>query len=413
MPATVGEEAPALARTAVEAPTKPTADNDQGLLGGVDLPAWLRPVETKPEPTPELTAADARSLDWLTRLGPAEEETASVGDTTTGPRLPLPPGPVRSQAQLDSVALLERLGTTTFPDSKAAPQPVVPTLLQRLGTERVLHVLLLIGLLLVLTIPALSAPFQATTTVPDAQPLFERINQLTENDAVLVAYEWDARRINELRSVEQSVVQHVINRRVKVVSLSTDPQGSLLSYGLSDYLAAANYQPLGVDYLLLGYKPGGEFALRQIAQDFRSALVSDFDGIDRNIAPLATGELTGRPLDSIQSFRMFVVMADDPTDVQGWMEQVHTQAPDIPMVFLLPAEAGPVIQPYTTNPNVFYLAGSQGALAYNALTATEPAAQAQVLAESGQQRTNVLLYAGLLLAGLLITLLFNRPKERK
>ena len=71
---------------------------------------------------------------------------------------------------------------------------------------------------------------------------------------------------------------HLIQRKVKLVLASTDPQGTLLLFDFRDQLERAGYRKGGEDYILLGYKPGAELALRLFAQDFRTRAEVGFPG---------------------------------------------------------------------------------------------------------------------------------------
>src|SRR5262249_18990019 len=178
---------------------------------------------------------------------------------------------------------------------------------------------LLVVLLAALAVPSLAAGFQAAPEDPAAAALFKQIDALTDKDVVLVGYEWDARRISELKPLEQAVIGHLIQKHVKLILVSTDPQGTLLLFDLRDDLVKAGYDRDGRDYILLGYKPGGELALRSLAQDFRGVLGSDFQGNDATVSALVGGFETGKPINTLDNLAMIVVLADDPTDVQGWV----------------------------------------------------------------------------------------------
>ncbi len=237
---------------------------------------------------------------------------------------------------------------------------------------------------------------------PGAEDLFAQIDRLSENDTVLVGYEWDARRSGELRPLEQAVLGHLIQHKVKLVLVSTDAQGTLLLFDLRDELGAAGYKPSGEDYILLGYKPGAELALRSLAQDVRGALRSDFQGNDAMLSGLATNA-GGQPrLNSLADFAMVVVLADEPVDVQGWMEQVHPSAKKadgsfVPFGFLLPAETAPIVQPYLRQSSIYHLSGKQGALSYQRLRGDKTAAQ--IGGEAGQQRLSLAIYVALFVIG--------------
>jgi len=378
------------------------APNESEFFGSTELPAWLRPPEA--EPPKEISQADARSLDWLTRLGGTEEPEAVAPTMVAAPKLaPLVTRP-RSAAQIEALALLERLAAAPFSEPAPIPAPAQPNIWRQIGIERALYLLLLIALLAALVAPlpdtlGLAVPPSA----PGAADLFAQIDKLSANDVVLVGYEWDARRSSELRPLENAVLGHLIQHNVKLVLTSTDPQGTLLLFDFRDQLERAGYRKGGEDYILLGYKPGAELALRLFAQDFRSVLRSDFQGNDATVSALATGADPSKPrLSSLSDFSMMIVLADEAQDVQGWMEQVHRSAQPTPLAFLLPNETTPVVQPYLSQPGIFHLAGVQGALAYQSLRGDSAMPAAQIARATTQQRLSMLVFIALLVVGAVI-----------
>jgi hypothetical protein len=394
------------------AETQGRSAGESEFFGGAELPAWLRKAES--EPAAEINPADARSLDWLTRLGAIEEESMSA--VTPTPRLPPRASPTRSVSQREALTLLEQLAAAPFPQAAPEPAPAPASLWQRIGLERLLYLLLLVILLVALAVPALANNLQleTPTEAPGARDLAAQINSLSENDVVMVGYEWDARRISELRPLKEAVLDQLIQKKVKLVLVSTDPQGTLLLFDLRDDLVRANYRTRGEDYILLGYKPGGELALRSLAQDFRGMLRSDFQGNDASEGSLASDVQTGQPrLTSLSDLSMILVLADDSADVQSWMEQVHRSAPQVPLGFLLPAETAPIVQPYLKQPQIYHLAGKQGALAYEQLRSTDDTSSALIAREVGQQRLSILIFIGLFVLGAIAVGVAQATKRRR
>lgn len=401
-----GAEIPVITSEGHAAPARPVgpaAPQGAGdLLGGMDLPAWLR---AEPEPKPEMTPTDARALDfdWLTRLGAPDEE-AAVLSTATAPKLALPPAPSRTAAQREALALLNRLAAEPIPAAVPQPPAARAGALQRIGFERLLSLVLLVLLIVAIAIPGIAPALDAPPALDRANALHQQIAALGENDVVLIGYEWDARRVGELRPLERAVIGQLIARRVKLVLVSTDPQGTLLQFDLLDTLRASGYRQQGEGFLLLGYKPGGEMALRALARDLQTALRSDYRGDDATRSALASGIDTGRPLTQLNDFSLVLVLADDTPDVQGWMEQVYpvtrAAAQPVPFSFLLPEEAAPIVQPYMRQPGVNYLAGRRGALAYAALDGDTTLPIGAIASEAAQQRLASLLFVAVLLIGL-------------
>jgi hypothetical protein len=210
------------------------------------------------------------------------------------------------------------------------------------------------------------------------------------------------------------VIDQLIQQRVKLVLMSTDPQGTMLLYDLRDKLISQGYNGGGVDYVLLGYRPGGELALRGLAQNLPATLAFDFQSQDLSQSGIVTGLTTGtnQTLDSVDDFSMVLVLGDDSVDVQGWMEQVHPTSQDVPFAFLLPAEATPIIQPYLQLRDVYHLSGERGALAYQAVR-TGGSVSEQLAIAVGRQRLSLLVFVGLLLVGGIISGIAAAFRRRK
>jgi hypothetical protein len=388
------------------------ADEGSSFLGGADLPEWLRPTE----PEPRVSTKESQQVDWLSNLGVGEEEAEGPAVATTPSPTVLPrPTFTRSPAQMEAAALLQRLVARPFPETTLTPAPAEPSRWQRVGLERVLYLLLALALLIGLFVPAVTGFLgSANPAAPAAGELSSIVAGLSEDDVVLVAYEWDAQRSSELRPLETAVTQHLIAQNVRFVVLSTDPQGTLLSFNFRDPLRAAGYNTDeqrtadlgGRDYVLMGYQPGGEFALRRLVQQNFTQSFRTFSGADATRSWMV--EQT--QLETVADFDLILIMADQPQDVQGWIEQVHTSTPDVPMAFLLPFETAPVVQPYLRYPNVYQLVGRQGALNYAAASGGGVDDVAAIRA-SGLQHFAALVFVVLIIVGGIAGLLLQ-PKPK-
>ncbi|MEI6776697.1 MAG: hypothetical protein WCK70_07330 [Chloroflexales bacterium] len=386
---------------------------------GAELPGWLRPPEVE-QPT---GSPEGQALDWLTRLGAADENDSEVSISSVRPiatsATPARRLYQRSSEQMSAVALLGQLVRAPYPAPVIAPAPVPLSRWQRVGLDRVLYILFAIVLVAGLLSPQIIVQLQtAAPTAPGVADLSQRLASLGPDDIVMIAYEWDAQRSAELRPLEQAVTSQVMKNKTKMIVLSTDLQGTLLSFDLRAQLRATGYNIDpdgrvfgGRDYVFLGYRPGGELALRLLAQNLRAELRSDFEGRDATQGLLATN-LDGSPrVSRISDLSMIIVLADQPQDAQIWMEQVHSAAPSVPITFLIPQESEPMLQPYLRLPNVYHLAGLQGALAMSALTTG--ADSTAIARATGQQSLAVLTFVILLIGGGLGLALAHARKSRR
>ena len=379
----------------------PEEGDSAGFLRGAELPGWLR------VPEPELPAdpVAGQQFDWLRRLSGIEAEESDVAAPVAAV-VARPPRPMYQPTaeQLGAMRLLQQLAATPYPTPAPAPAPIERAR-RRIDLHRVLYALLALALLIALLAPQITTPLRPAAPVTgNAAALGALLDGLDADDVVLMAYEWAAQRSGELRPLEEAVTRRLMANRTKLILVSTDLQGTLLSFDVIEPLRAAGYNNEngvsfgGRDYVLLGYRPGGELAVRGLAQDLRGALGSDFDGQDASQG-LVANYPDGTPrISGIEDLALIVVLADQPQDVQVWMEQAHRQVRDqVPIAFLLPQDAQPLAQPYLRLPNVYAIAGQQGALA---LLASDPTADASGLSRAtGQLAFAVAVFVTLLLLG--------------
>ncbi len=386
----------------VTEPPPTTSSTSDEFLSGAELPPWLR-ASSERVAEPAVTP----SLSWLQRLGSREadeSEAVWAGAEVTVVRPPLPAPAQRTSDQIAAVALLERLLQSPLPVTMPIEQPVVTR--RRLPVlEQLLALVLLLAILIGLLFPGLTATLtNQVQPSPAAVALYDQLASLGSEDVVLIAYEWGAQRVAELRPLESALLAELTDERTKLIIVSTDLQGTLLSFDLIGPLRAAGYNNEngvtfgGRDYVLLGYRPGGELALRSLALDLRAELRRDYTGQDATAGLLATRPDGTPRIEKLNDLAMIVVLADQVQDVQAWMEQIHSAAPDVPIAFLLPQEVYPQVLPYLRLPGVYAVAGQRGAIDLLAAgNADEKAAYALSF-----QTWSTLVFIGVLALGVLI-----------
>jgi hypothetical protein len=193
---------------------------------------------------------------------------------------------------------------------------------------------------------------------------------LAPNRPVLIAYEWDLRRVAEIEPLEENLLASFITRRTPLLLLTTEPQGALLARRRAALLRGRTdgfYDQEGLGFVDLGYQSGGALALARLRTGFGSILdqrrASRPLAAPQLIESLCAASADGPAGCSIDRLGMLVILADEREDVQAWIEQVASSSPDIPVVFAVPAELTPFVEPYLTRPNWSMVAGIEGALA--------------------------------------------------
>jgi hypothetical protein len=203
-----------------------------------------------------------------------------------------------------------------------------------------------------------------------------QINTLPENAAVLMAFDYEPGFAGEMRFAGRGVVESLIIKKARLISISTQPSGPILAVEMVGSAIQAlpvldpQNQPLSVDNFLtnLGYLPGGMTGLGAFASNPRQAVPY---GLNSAIDRVSTWERSGEMLADIRSlsdFAMLVVFTDDVDTARAWVEQAGPRLNGKPLLLVTSAQAAPMVSPYVASGQVSGLiAGMGSGLAYEKL----------------------------------------------
>jgi hypothetical protein len=368
-------------------PTAPGADIDDTLLGNVDLPAWLRqsvtPDEPPPEPEPEPNASSG-SADWLRAFGMPEvaAPTAEPAQSAGRSDIAMPPAIERTPERIAAVALLHELVMQPLPAPLPTPLAAPARWWHKIGSERIIALLLLSAILASLFIPSLNLGGDNNRLGGKTADLYNYIETLNPDSRVLIAYEANLRRSAEIADLEKVVVDHIVGKGIPIVTFSTDIEGALAAAKRETFLASQPDYALGRQYLNLGYVSGGDTALQRLARNARQMISEELirQNPANNVDTLGVMsklnsnlQFDSAIINDIRDFDLVVVIADEPGDVESWVEQVWPTYKELPIAFLTTNETAPLIQPAIQIKADFYpLVGLAGAQNYAALRGIQP-----------------------------------------
>ena len=347
--------------------TSPAFPGEEGLVESLELPAWGNAEE--PAGVQETPATSVPV--WLHE---PDTGTQAVEEVDEEPDLAAAPVVMpeieRSPERMEAIELLNRLLVEPAPEPDTAAVELVGTRQSWLWLLMA-SLILLAAILFILLSPRLNLSFGPPPTPrPGVRQIGEQMAALAPNRPVLIAYEWDLRRVAEIEPLEENLLASFITRRTPLLLLTTEPQGALLARRRAALLRGRTdgfYDQEGLGFVDLGYQSGGALALARLRTSFGSIL--DQRRASRPLAaPQLIESLCATSADgpagcSFDRLGMLVVLADEREDAQAWIEQVASSSPDIPVIFAVPAELGPFVEPYLTRPNWSMIAGLDGALA--------------------------------------------------
>jgi hypothetical protein len=177
------------------------------------------------------------------------------------------------------------------------------------------------------------------------------IEDLPHDRPALVVADYDPGYAAELEAVGSSLVDHLFQRGMSIVTLSTRPTGPVLAQRLIDNVSAWQDIEAGENYLHLGYLSGGPTAIQLFASNPRYGGLSgfllpvDWEWDTPWEAPILSG------VDSLDDFGVVVVITAGTETARTWAEQAAPQTGDTSFIMVLSAGAEPLMRPYYSDPD--------------------------------------------------------------
>lgn len=364
----------------IEALEEKTASRTQSMsapaiaIEGVEeIPDWLRTA------APTESAADLQTAfgeiqpaiteqvpDWIAALKPVEQPASLENEPveTIGPLagfrgvLPLAIAIAEPRASTKPPTLEVRKESAAIFDSLLAA-PTAETTLTGKTTRRAWTMRPLIYLLLALAvvIPFFLPSDWASSAIQiyntPTSELYDTIQSVPANSTVLLAFEYDLSVAGEMNLQAKAIARHLIQRNVKIITLSTLETGAPIAKQIIDDAARGkNYTP-GVNYAHLGFLAGHEAGLANLAAT--------------GLSSPALGVKTLRDL------QLIVLFAGTDGALKAWMEQVQPRL-NVKIAAGVSAAVEPKARAYRDTPSrqlIALTSGLVGAAQYEVLSKPE------------------------------------------
>ena len=198
-----------------------------------------------------------------------------------------------------------------------------------------------------------------------SQIVFDEINKLEAGSKVLLSFEYGPSTKPEIHPMAIALLRHMFVKDIKVYATALWPDGIFMSADAFDEVAVEYNKKIGIDYVNLGYKPGGEAVVKGIASDIRTAYTVDLQGASINDIPMMKDVVNIKDFDFVFSLsagypgsKEWVQYACDPKNIPLSTGCTSIQVTDI--------------MPYVENDQIRgILAGMPGAAEYESLVEAE------------------------------------------
>jgi hypothetical protein len=200
---------------------------------------------------------------------------------------------------------------------------------------------------------------------PESQIVFDEINKLNAGDKMLLSFEYSPSTKPEIHPMAIAILKHLYAKNIQVYGFALWPDGNFMSTEAFSEVSDDYDKKYGVDYVNLGYKPGGEAVIKGIASDIRTLYPVDLQGTSINDIPMMKDVVNIEDFDFVFSLsagfpgsKEWVQYACDPKNIPLSTGCTSIQVTDI--------------MPYVENDQIRgILAGMPGAAEYESLVEAE------------------------------------------
>ena len=196
---------------------------------------------------------------------------------------------------------------------------------------------------------------------PESQVMFNEMNKLNEGDKLLLSFEYGPSTKPEIHPMSIAILKHMYAKNILVYGFALWPDGNFMSTEVFSDVSDDYDKKYGVDYVNLGYRPGGEAVIKGIASDIRTLYTVDLQGTSINDIPMMKDVINIEDFDFV-----FSLSAGYPGSTE-WV-QFACDPKNIPLSTGCTSIQATDILPYVKNGQIRgILAGMPGAAEYESL----------------------------------------------
>ena len=200
---------------------------------------------------------------------------------------------------------------------------------------------------------------------PESQIVFDEINKLNAGDKILLSFEYSPSTKPEIHPMAIAILKHLYAKNIQVYGFALWPDGNFMSTEAFSEVSDDYDKKYGVDYVNLGYKPGGEAVIKGIASDIRTLYPADLQGTSINDIPMM------KDVVNIEDFDFVFSLSAGYPGSKEWV-QYACDPKNIPLSTGCTSIQVTDIMPYVENDQIRgILAGMPGAAEYESLVEAE------------------------------------------
>lgn len=175
--------------------------------------------------------------------------------------------------------------------------------------RRIIFLLVALAVIIPLLIP-LGLPVDVSKPVRD---VYDMVDSLPERAIVVVSCDYDPGSEAELTPATVAILEHCFRKNLRVYLMGLWPPGPELGNLALEAVAPKYERVYGVDYINVGYRPGGPVMLVSLGRDVADLVRADYAGVPIDSFPL------GRAVKSARDIDLVVTLSAGDPGVLHWI----------------------------------------------------------------------------------------------
>lgn len=152
--------------------------------------------------------------------------------------------------------------------------------------RRIIYLVILVGVIIPLLVP-LGFKSEVSGMV---QQVYDMVEATPRGAVVLISFDYDPATATELQPMAKALIEHAWRRDQKVMAVALWPQGVQMADQAFDFVLKTHPEKkYGIDYVNLGFKPGGMVTIQAMGRSLPDVFPQDMKGMDYQQIPMLKG----------------------------------------------------------------------------------------------------------------------------
>ena len=228
------------------------------------------------------------------------------------------------------------------------------------------------------------------------QSYYDTLEALPEGSIVMLSADFDPASAAELLPSYQGTIHHLLRRDIRIINVATWPAAPPYTGTEFDRIAPQYGKQYGVDWVELGFTPGDDLAMGQIAQSVQSTFAED----DRLGEPTGSFPIMADVRDSFGGISLLITMSSGYPGILEWIAQAGGRY-QVPILSATTAVQTPDLYAYYPSQLAGFLGAATGATQYLQLVG-EQTEDVHAARDTNQKRMLIQSFAHLLIILLIV-----------